>query len=97
MGGMFLCRRHWAADRARLRQDPEVTARNIRECNARCEKQRVQRLKALGLCVTCGKRAANTNATRCEPCQAKRRELQASYRGKPQSPVHPWRADFKKR
>jgi hypothetical protein len=90
--GQFLCRRHFEADKARYRQDPAVTAANIRECNARCEKRRVERLKSLGLCVTCGKRESNPNATRCEVCQAKRRALQASYRGKSDSPIHPWKA-----
>jgi hypothetical protein len=92
LDGMFLCRRHWEADKARLLQDPAVTRANIRECNARCEKRRVARLKAAGLCVTCGQRPANPNATRCETCQAKRRALQASYRGKSDAPIHPWRA-----
>jgi hypothetical protein len=92
MGGMFLCLRHWEADRARLRQNPAVTAMNIRECNRACEKLRMDRLRAAGMCVTCGKREANRNATRCEPCQAKRRALQASYRGPKQSEIHPWRS-----
>jgi len=72
--GQFLCQRHFEADRARYLQDPKVTAANIRECNARCERERSARLKAAGLCVTCGKREANPNATRCEVCQAKRRK-----------------------
>lgn len=88
----FLCQRHYEADRARYLQDPSVTEANIRECNARCEKRRVERLKSLGLCVTCGKREANPNATRCEVCQAKRRALQASYRRKSESSIHPWKA-----
>jgi hypothetical protein len=91
MDGMFLCLRHWEADRARLRQDPAITERNIRECNRACEKRRMDRLRAAGICVTCGKRDANPNATRCEPCQIKRRALQASYRGPKQSAIHPWR------
>lgn len=90
MDGSFLCLRHWEADRSRLFQDPEVTAANIRECNARCEKRRSERLKSLGLCVTCGKHEANPHATRCEACQAKRRALQASYRMRSDSPIHPW-------
>lgn len=70
----FLCQRHFEADRRRYLQDPAVTAANIRECNARCERERSARLKAAGLCVTCGKREANPQATRCEVCQAKRRK-----------------------
>jgi hypothetical protein len=85
--GQFLCMRHFEADRALYLQDPTVTAANIRECNARCEKRRVARLKAAGLCVTCGKRDANPNATRCETCQAKRR----AYRGAKSNEPHPWR------
>lgn len=72
--GQFLCLRHFQADRSRYLQDPAVTAANIRECNARCETRRNERLKGLGLCVTCGKREANPQATRCEICQAKRRK-----------------------
>ena len=72
--GSFLCLKHWKMDRARYMQDPEVTAANIKECNARCERERSARLKAAGLCVTCGKREANPQATRCEVCQAKRRK-----------------------
>jgi hypothetical protein len=90
MDGSFLCQRHWEADRARLFQDPEVTAANIKECNARCEKRRSERLKSVGLCVTCGKRESNLNATRCEVCQAKRRALQASYRMRSEFSMHPW-------
>lgn len=92
MDGTFLCIKHWKMERARQFQDPEETAYNIRECNARCEKRRNARLKALGLCVTCGKREANPNATRCEVCQAKRRALQATYRIKSTAEIHPWRA-----
>ena len=87
----FLCQRHFEADRSRYLQDPRVTEANIKECNARCEKARNERMKAAGLCVTCGKREANPNATRCEVCQAKRRALQASYRMKSDSPIHPWK------
>ena len=91
MDGSFLCRKHWEMDRARTLQDPHVTAYNIKECNARCERERSARLKAKGLCVTCGKLPNYTGCTRCESCQAKRRALQASYRGKSQSTIHPWR------
>ena len=72
--GQFLCQRHFEADRCRYLQDPAVTVANIKECNARCERERSARLKAAGLCVTCGKREANPQATRCEVCQAKRRK-----------------------
>ena len=92
IGGNFLCEKHFQMERARTLQDPATTAANIRESNARCEKQRVERLKAAGLCVTCGKREANPNATRCEVCQSKRRALQASYRAKSEATIHPWRA-----
>ena len=88
----FLCQRHFEADRSRYLQDPKVTEANIKECNARCERERSARLKAAGLCVTCGKREANPNATRCEVCQAKRRALQASYRIKSDALIHPWKA-----
>jgi hypothetical protein len=94
MDGMFLCRRHWEADKARLRQDPDITEANIRECNARCEKQRYSRLKAAGICVTCGSSPAYDGCIRCEKCQAKRRDLQASYRGQSDTPIHPWRASI---
>jgi hypothetical protein len=93
MDGSFLCLHHWKADRARQFQDPEVTAANIRECNARCEKSRYTRLKDAGLCVTCGKRPNYFGCLRCETCQAKRRELHYASRGKPMPfPVHPWKA-----
>ena len=92
MDGSFLCMKHWMIDRSRMFQDPAETAYNIKQCNARCERERSARLKAAGLCVTCGNRGANPNATRCEVCQAKRRALQATYRIKSTAPVHPWRA-----
>lgn len=88
--GMFLCLRHWEADRARLFQDPAVTAANIKECNARCEKQRSERLKAAGLCVTCGKRPNYHGCTRCHECQEKRRKLNYASRLKPYE-THPWK------
>lgn len=97
MDGSFLCMKHWEMDRARTLQDPKVTEANIKACNARCERERSARLKADGLCVTCGKRESNPNATRCETCQAKRRALQASYRIKSDCPVHPWRLDYKRK
>jgi hypothetical protein len=84
----FLCQRHFEVDRRRYLQDPAVTAANIKACNARCEKARNERLKAAGLCVTCGKREANPQATRCEVCQAKRR----AYRWKSENIIHPWKA-----
>jgi hypothetical protein len=91
MDGSFFCVKHWRLERSRMFQDPTETAANIKECNARCERRRTERLKAAGLCVTCGKRDANLNATRCEVCQSKRRALQASYRIKSTAAIHPWR------
>ncbi|MCV6900658.1 hypothetical protein OE165_26845, partial [Escherichia coli] len=46
-------------------QDPKVTEANIKECNARCEKDRYARLKAAGLCVTCGKAPNYFGCLRC--------------------------------
>ena len=92
MDGMFLCRRHWEADKARLRQDPAVTQANIRESNARCEKRRYEKLKLAGLCVTCGKLPNYFGCLRCEPCQEKRRKLHYASRGKKLGELHPWKA-----
>lgn len=89
--GQFLCQRHFEADRARYRQDPAVTAANIRECNARCEKERYAALKAAGLCVTCGKRPYYTGCIRCVECQEKRRKLHYASRGKLIGGTHPWK------
>jgi hypothetical protein len=86
--GQFLCLRHFEADRARYRQDPKVTEENIKACNARCEKERYARLKADGLCVTCGKRPNYDGCVRCHECQAKRR----AYRGKLVGGEHQWKA-----
>ena len=91
MDGSFLCRKHWEADRARNLQPPEVTAANIKECNARCEKDRYARLKAAGKCVTCGKRPNYAGCLRCEECQEKRRKLHYASRGKLIGGEHPWR------
>jgi len=88
--GQFLCQRHFEADRARYLQDPKVTAENIRECNARCEKERYARLKEAGLCVTCGKRPNYVGCLRCEECQEKRRKLHYASRIK-LCQVHPWK------
>lgn len=85
----FLCQRHYEADRARYLQDPEVTAANIRECNARCERERYARLEAAGLCVTCGKRPSYEGCKRCHECQAKRR----AYRGKLVGGEHQWKTE----
>jgi len=90
--GQFLCVKHYEADRARYRQDPAVTAANIRECNARCERERYARLEAAGLCVTCGKLPSYFGCKRCEPCQEKRRKSHYASRGKLIGGVHPWRA-----
>jgi hypothetical protein len=90
--GMFLCLRHWQADRMRLLQDPRVTAENIKASNARCEKERYARLRAAGLCVTCGKRESYFGCVRCQECQAKRREYHHAYRGAKSNEPHPWRA-----
>ncbi len=90
MDGMFLCLRHWEADKARLIQDPRVTQENIRRCNARCEKERYQRLKEAGLCVTCGKRPNYFGCIRCEICQEKRRTINYASRLKPYE-IHPWK------
>ena len=89
--GQFLCRRHFEADRARYLQDPKVTAANIKECNARCERERYARLKAAGLCVTCGKRPNYFGCLRCMECQEKRRKLHYASRGKKVGGIHPWR------
>jgi hypothetical protein len=91
MDGMFLCQRHWEADKARLRQDPKVTEANIKACNARCEKDRYERLKAAGLCVTCGKRPNYEGCARCVECQEKRRKLHYASRGKLIGGEHPWK------
>jgi len=90
--GMFLCMRHWEADRMRLFQDPKVTAANIRESNAKCEKERYARLKESGLCVTCGKKEAYFGCVRCHDCQAKRRKYHYAYRGAKSNEPHSWRA-----
>lgn len=37
--------------------------------SAECCRKRYERLKAAGLCVTCGKRPAEPGHTRCEACQ----------------------------
>lgn len=91
MDGMFLCQRHWEADKERVRQDPKVTAANIRECNARCERERYARLQAAGLCVTCGKRPNYEGCKRCVECQEKRRAYHHAYRGKKRGGVHAWK------
>lgn len=90
LDGQFLCVKHWQADRQRLLQDPEVTEANIRECNARCEKSRYARLKAAGLCVTCGKSPNYFGCVRCESCQAKRLKLHYASPGKTFAGPHPW-------
>jgi len=76
--GQWLCEKHGAHDRgmfrAASRQDPATTAENIRACNARCEKDRYARLKAAGMCVTCGNAPAIKSAVRCESCQEKSRK-----------------------
>lgn len=89
--GQFLCQRHFESDRARYLQDPKVTEANIKECNARCEKERYARLKAAGQCVTCGQRPNYFGCLRCEQCQEKRRKLQYASRGKLRGGVHPWK------
>ena len=91
--GQFLCQRHFDADRARYRQAPEVTAANIKECNARSERERYAKLKAAGLCVTCGKRPNYFGCLRCESCQDKRRAYHHAYRGKLIGGVHPFKTD----
>lgn len=91
MAGSFLCRKHWELDRARSLQDPKVTEANIKECNARCEKDRYARLKAAGLCVTCGNRPSYFGCLRCEECQEKRRKLHYASRGKLSGGEHPWK------
>lgn len=88
--GQFLCEKHFEADRTRYLQDPAVTAANIRESNARCEKARYERLKEAGLCVTCGKRESYFGCLRCETCQAKRRALNYASRGRRFDGPHPW-------
>ena len=90
--GQFLCLRHFEADRARYLQDPKVTAANIRECNARCERERYARLEADGLCVTCGKRPNYHGCKRCVECQDKRRASHYASRGKLVGGIHPFRA-----
>ena len=90
--GQFLCQRHFEADRARYLQDPKVTAANIRECNARCERERYARLEAAGLCVTCGKRPNYEGCKRCVECQEKRRKLHYASRGKLIGGEHPFKA-----
>jgi len=87
----FLCLRHFEADRRRYLQDPTVTVANIKECNARCERERSARLKAAGLCVTCGKRPNYEGCCRCLECQEKRRKLHYASRGKLRGGVHPWK------
>jgi hypothetical protein len=89
--GQFLCQRHFESDRARYRQDPKVTEANIKECNARCEKERYARLKASGQCVTCGQRPNYFGCLRCEECQEKRRKLHYASRGKKLEGPHPWK------
>ena len=89
--GSFLCLKHWQADRERSFQDPKVTEANIRESNARSEKNRYAKLKAAGLCVTCGKRPNYFGCIRCETCQAKRRELHYASRGRKLDGPHPWK------
>lgn len=91
MDGSFLCLKHWEMDRARYLQDPKVTEANIKECNARCEKDRYARLKAAGLCVTCGKAPNYFGCLRCESCQEKRRKLHYASRGKLIGGVHAWK------
>jgi len=90
MDGSFLCLKHWEMDRARHFQAPEVTAANIKESNARSEKNRYAKLKAAGLCVTCGKRPNYFGCLRCEECQEKRRKLHYASRGKFFGGKHPW-------
>ena len=89
--GQFLCQRHFESDRARYLQDPTVTAANIKECNARCEKDRYARLKAAGLCVTCGKLPSYFGCLRCSQCQEKRRKLHYASRGARLDGPHHWK------
>jgi hypothetical protein len=91
MDGSFLCLKHWEMDRARTLQDPKVTAANIKESNARSEKNRYAKLKAAGLCVTCGKRPNYEGCCRCVECQEKRRKLHYASRGKLIGGEHPWK------
>jgi len=91
MAGSFLCLKHWEMDRARTLQDPKVTEANIKESNARSEKNRYAKLKAAGLCVTCGNRPNYFGCLRCETCQEKRRKLHYASRGKKLDGPHPWR------
>ena len=91
MDGSFLCLKHWEMDRARTLQDPKVTAANIKESNARSEKNRYAKLKAAGLCVTCGKSPNYEGCCRCVECQEKRRKLHYASRGKLRGGVHPWK------
>jgi len=83
--GQWLCDKHAAHDRAMFRaasiQDPWVTDQNIKACNARCEKDRYARLKAAGLCVTCGRLPASKSAVRCDVCQEKRRKWRTRFYG----------------
>lgn len=44
-------------------------------------KDRRERLKALGICVKCGKRKAESNKTRCRFCNIKENERAMEYRG----------------
>ena len=90
LSGSFLCRKHYELDRARNFQDPKVTDENIKACNSRCEKERYARLKATGMCVTCGKLPNYAGCLRCEPCQEKRRKLHYASRGKLIGGEHPW-------
>lgn len=94
IAGTFVCDEHYAMERERMFQDKRDTERNIKECNARCERERYAKLKAAGLCVTCGKRKSYEGCLRCPECQEKRRALNAKYRGKSDTPIHPWRAYF---
>jgi hypothetical protein len=90
MDGSFLCLKHWQMDRARTFQDPKVTAANIKESNALSEKNRYAKLKAAGLCVTCGKRPNYEGCCRCVECQENRRKLHYASRGKLRGGIHPW-------
>ena len=91
MDGSFLCWKHWEMDKARTFQDPAVTAANIKESNARSEKNRYAKLKEAGLCVTCGKAPNFFGCIRCETCKKKRRVITRAARGKLRGGVHPWR------
>ena len=91
MDGSFLCLKHWEMDRARTLQDPKMTAANIKESNARSEKNRYAKLKDAGLCVTCGKLPSYFGCLRCESCQEKRRKLHYASRGKLRGGERPWK------